>query len=86
MNMENIDIKAVLQGDVPLSKTDQRLVLDRVFQLERDIASTQRAALAAERLLDDLRTLIGDDRHAFTFQSLGQYRGAIKQFIARGQK
>lgn len=75
------DAKAILSGGAPLTPASRRLVLDRIHQLERDIAAIQHQACTAARDRDALQALISNDSHAFTFQSLGQYRANISQFI-----
>ncbi len=77
------DAKAILSGSAPLTPAARRLVLDRIHQLERDVAAIQHQACAAARDRDALQALIGNDSHAFTFQSLGQYRANLSQFITQ---
>lgn len=72
------DAKAILSCGEPLTGNQRNLVLDRIHQLERDIASIQHAACVAARDRDALRALIANDGHAMTFQTLGQYRASLQ--------
>lgn len=71
------DAKTLLCSGTPLTAAGERLVLDRIHQLERDIAIIQRAACVAARDRDALLALIANDGHAMSFQTLGQYRSSL---------
>jgi hypothetical protein len=76
----DIDIKAILISSEAIGKKERTLILDRLHQLERDIASLQHQACVATRDRDTLQALIANDLHAMTFQSLGQYRENLRKF------
>lgn len=76
------DVKSLLCSSKPLTAAEERLVLDRLHQLERDIATIQHEARVAARDRSVLLSLIADDANAMTFQSLGQYRAALLSFAA----
>lgn len=71
------DAKALLCSGPPLTAAHERFVLDRIYQLERDIATIQHEACIAARDRDALLALITNDGHAMTFQTLGQYRSSL---------
>lgn len=80
------DAKAILSSREPLTNTQRNLVLDRIHQLERDIASIQHAACVAARDRDALHALIVNDGHAMTFQTLGQFRASLMKVASQRQE
>lgn len=80
------DVKIMLSRDEQLTPAERSILLDRLHQLERDIATIQHEVCVARRDRDALLTLIANDGHAMSFQSLGQYRAALSLHLAHSSR
>lgn len=77
--IDNIDAKRQAKTTPMVPATDLHRATSRISQLEQHLQDSHGC-------LSSLATLVADDCHAATYQSLGQYRNAIKKFIAQGAK
>ena len=79
-------ITAALVAGTPLSAADRLMLANHVSQLLDGMLAARHAAAVGTRALQDTAALLADDGHAATFQSFGQYRTSIIQFIAHRQE